>query len=262
MESQKIPCTVEILTLNSEKNLKSLLPSLKDFSEIIVLDGGSCDNTRSLAANFGCKVIDQPKDFVQDSKITDFSAIRNKGLELASEPWFLFIDSDEMITQEFIEEIRSILSQEQDVDRVYEVKRQYIINGILIENSITYPAVQTRLFRRDSVNRFIKPVHERIEVLPGKKIGRLKNAIHVPQENVFFPKKWFHYLSIESKKYRNFSFYKCLKITIRRSALSALYAIRYFKILISNKKNRAPWKFEASYIAYNFVHIFYMWRAY
>lgn len=261
MESQKILCTVEILTFNSEKTLKVLLPGLKDFSEIIVLDGGSTDNTREIAKSFGCAVIDQPEYGVKNSKIIDFSVVRNKGLALAHEPWFFFVDSDEIIPPELVEEIRAVLSQGRNSDSIYEIPRKYIIDGVLIENSITYPAVQTRLFRRDAVNGFIKPVHERIKARPDVRKGRLKNAILVPQENIFFPKKWFFYLNIEAKKYKNFSFLKCAIITVRRLAVSALYAWRYVKMLLLRKKNRAPWKFEMSYIAYNFVHIFFMWRA-
>lgn len=261
VDNEKIKCTVEVLTLNSERTLPALLKSIKDFEEIIVLDGGSTDKTLEIAKNAGCVVLSQTDRNEPNLPISDFSAVRNKGLFAAKYPWFLFVDSDEVVSPELTSEIRAILNDPKNECIVYEIPRKYIINGTLIEHSITYPAPQTRFFRKDGVTKFIKPVHEKIEVLQGTRVCRAKNAIIVPQEDIFFPKKWFHYLEIESKKYKNFSFLKCFKITLRRLALTALYLIRYIKILIL-KKNRAPWKFEASYIVYNFVHIYYIWRAY
>lgn len=257
----KIPCTVEILTLNSALTLPRLLESVKNFAEIIVFDGGSADATRDIAVAAGCRVMDQNVVQKPNAPILDFAAVRNIGLEAARYPWFLFIDSDEYLSEEAVAEIREILQQADSGCGAYEVKRKYIMDGKVIEYSITYPAIQTRFFNRDSVTKFIKPVHERIGIRPGAKICRLENPIYVPQENKFFPKKWFKYLEIEARKYKKFSIFKCLVVTARRGVLSFLYAWRYLLLLFLNRRPRAPWRHEMSYIVYNFVHIFYMWRS-
>lgn len=255
----KIPCTVEILTLNSALTLPRVLESVKDFAEILVLDGGSTDGTKNIATSFGARVMEQNNVQKSNTLIEDFSAVRNIGLEAASYPWFLFIDSDEYLSEEAIAEISEILKQPDSQCGAYEVKRKYIMDGQVIDYSITYPAIQTRFFNRDAVTKFIKPVHERINVRPEVKICRLENPIYVPQENKFFPQKWFRYLEIEAVKYKKFSIFKCLLITTRRSAMVFLYAWRYFLLLFLNKKPRAPWRHEMSYIVYNFVHIYKMW---
>lgn len=257
----KIPCTVEILTLNSALTLPRVLESVKDFAEILVLDGGSTDGTRDIAVSAGARVMEQTKIQEANAAILDFAVVRNIGLEAASYPWLLFIDSDEYISKEAVTEITEILKQPNFQCMVYEVKRKYVMDGQVIEYSITYPAVQTRFFNRNAVTKFIKPVHERISVRPGTKVCRLKNPIYAPQENIFFPKKWFKYMAIEAVKYNKFSVFKCLIITARRSAMAFLYAWRYFLLLLSNKKPRAPWRHEISYIVYNFVHISKMWRS-
>lgn len=256
-----IPCTVEILTHNSEKNLGRLLTCLQDFAEIIVLDGGSTDGTRAVAAQFGCLVIDQPANALVDGRIADFAAVRNTGLQLAHQPWFFFVDSDEIIPSAMVAEIRERLLEASNPIGLYEVNRLYVINGVRIEHSITYPAIQTRLFRRDAVVAFIKPVHERIQPRVGAVVGRLREAMQVPQENVFFPKKWFQYLAIESRKYRQFTLTHCLVVTFRRLAQTGLYAGRFFLLCLSGKKRRAPLAFEMSYIVYNIVHISWMWKS-
>jgi glycosyltransferase involved in cell wall biosynthesis len=254
----KISCSVEILTFNSAKTLPRLVQSIRDFAEIIILDGGSTDGTLDIARAAGCRILPQGEE---SGPLMDFATVRNKGLAAAAYPWFLFVDSDEYISPELVEEIRGILKQERPSVMVYEVPRKYVIDGTVIEYSITYPAIQTRFFHRDAVKQFVKPVHERIEVRPGVSVGRLQQPIYVPQENVFFPRKWFQYLEIEAKKYRQFPLGKCVVVTLRRLGVTALYAGRYALLIASGKKPRAPWKFELSYIAYNFVHIFYLWRA-
>lgn len=256
----KIPCSVEILTFNSAKTLPRLLASLHDFAEIIVLDGGSTDGALEIARAAGCVVLPQT-DAGASGPISDFAAVRNKGLAAATYPWFLFVDSDEYVSPELMEEIRGILKEEPPSFMVYEVPRKYVIDGVVIEYSITYPAVQMRFFHRDAVTEFVKPVHERIEVRQGIPVGRLRQPIYVPQENVFFPTKWFQYLKIEAVKYKKFSIGKCLKVSMRRLGVAALYAWRYALLIVSGKKPRAPWKHELSYILYNFVHIFFLWRA-
>lgn len=258
---QKIPCTVEILTLNSAQTLPRLLESVNKFAEIIILDGGSTDGTVDIARAANSKIIAQNEFQKPNSFITDFASVRNKGLSAASYPWFLFIDSDEYLSPEAAAEIKEIINNAGPECAVYEVPRKYIMDGKVIEYSITYPATQTRFFNRRAVTKFIKPVHERIELRPGVKTCRLKNPIYVPQENIFFPKKWFKYLEIEAIKYKKFSIFKCLVITARRSALSFLYAWRYFLLLLLNKRPRPPWKHEMSYIVYNFAHINKMWRS-
>ena len=261
MQTNKIPCTVEILTLNSANTLPKLLESIKDFAEIIVLDGGSTDGTADIARAAGARIVAQNDGQKPNSAISDFASVRNKGLSMVSYSWLLFIDSDEYLSPEALTEIREIIRAPIPECKVYEVPRKYIMNGKVIEHSITYPAVQTRFFNRDAVTNFIKPVHERIQVRRGIKICRLKNPIYVPQSGEFFPKKWFKYMEIEAVKYKNFSIGRCLIITARRIAVSLLYAWRYVLLLASGNKPRAPWRHEISYIVYNFVHIFYMWLA-
>ncbi len=47
-----IPCSVYIVTLNCAEWLESTLESVKDFSEVIILDSGSTDLTYAIAESF------------------------------------------------------------------------------------------------------------------------------------------------------------------------------------------------------------------
>jgi glycosyltransferase involved in cell wall biosynthesis len=58
--------------------------------EIVVVDTGSTDESREVARSFGAITADRPWD-------DDFSAARNRALELASGEWILYIDADEQL---------------------------------------------------------------------------------------------------------------------------------------------------------------------
>ena len=55
-QSNMIKATVGILTFNSAKYLYHCLNSVKKFNEILIIDGGSKDNTLKIAKKFKCKI--------------------------------------------------------------------------------------------------------------------------------------------------------------------------------------------------------------
>ena len=96
----KIPITVIISVKNEALNLPSCLEKLKRFNQIIVVDSGSTDATLSIATNLGAEVL----QFVWNGK---FPKKRNWTLQNANilNEWVLFLDADEFVTQDFINEV-------------------------------------------------------------------------------------------------------------------------------------------------------------
>ena len=86
-----------IITLNEEKYLPRLLESLKsqtvDSFEVIVADYHSTDDTRRIARDYGCVIINGG----------DFSAGRNRGASKAKGDYLLFLDADCILPSDFIE---------------------------------------------------------------------------------------------------------------------------------------------------------------
>ncbi len=103
-ESESLPLSVAIITLNEEANLERTLASLDNIArEIIVVDSGSTDRTVEIAASHGARVLhrDWPGHVAQ----------KNRALEACSQPWVLALDADEPLSPELAEAIRALFAQ-------------------------------------------------------------------------------------------------------------------------------------------------------
>ena len=88
-----LPISVCIIAKNEEKNMEEFLTRIKPYDwEIIVLDTGSTDRTKEIALQYA----DIVSDFVW---INDFSAARNRSMELANRDYILVLDCDELLTE-------------------------------------------------------------------------------------------------------------------------------------------------------------------
>jgi len=78
-----------MIVKNEERNLERCLKSIKSFvDEIIVVDTGSTDRTKEIAAAFGARIFDHPWE-------NDFSKHRNQSIGYATGDWIYIIDADE-----------------------------------------------------------------------------------------------------------------------------------------------------------------------
>jgi len=95
--------TAVIIVKNEEARIEKCMASLAFADEILVIDNGSTDNTETLAKKKGARVIKEEGN--------DFSRLRNKGLKEAKGEWILYIDADEVVTEELKKEIIQIIRQ-------------------------------------------------------------------------------------------------------------------------------------------------------
>jgi len=164
MEIQKI--SVCILTKNSEKYLVSCLESLRDFSEIIILDNGSEDNTIAIAESFhNTKIIKH--DFI------GFGPLKNLAAEKAKNDWILSIDSDEILSYDLLKSIKHLNADER---AVYSFPRENHYNGKLIKCCGWYPDLVLRLYNKKITEFNQNLVHESI-ITKDLDIKRLKGSI-------------------------------------------------------------------------------------
>jgi glycosyltransferase involved in cell wall biosynthesis len=87
-----------VLTLNSGRTIQKCLESIeaqKCEKEIIVVDGGSTDNTIKIAKKYKTKIITDKRRFL--------GAARNVGLEKAKGKYIAFVDSDVVLPKKWIQ---------------------------------------------------------------------------------------------------------------------------------------------------------------
>tara|TARA_B100001989_G_C24541195_1_gene467657 strand:+ start:102 stop:929 length:828 start_codon:yes stop_codon:yes gene_type:complete len=182
---KKIPCSVGILTYNSEANLRRALDSISDFSDIIISDGGSTDATLEIAKAYGCKIIDQYTKYHpgpdQYHPVEDFSRERNRLIDTANEDWFLWIDSDEYITEELREEIIEVCTKVIPEHFAYELPIALQSPDASVTYKRKHPVHQIRFFNLQSGGRFERKMHERyVFDREQYSVGRLQGAWCVP----------------------------------------------------------------------------------
>ncbi|MCX5749328.1 MAG: glycosyltransferase [Candidatus Saganbacteria bacterium] len=100
---QKTTLNICMIVKNEEVNISKTLPNLvSSCDKVIVMDTGSTDRTKDLAASLGAEV----HDFTW---INDFSAARNESLKYADSNWIMWTDADEYLKKEDVRKLRAHL---------------------------------------------------------------------------------------------------------------------------------------------------------
>lgn len=254
-----IPCSVGILTRNSAATLERALRSLQHFSDLIICDGGSTDETLTIARKFGARIITQDTTHLDPKgAVADFAGVRNQMLRAATHDWFLYIDSDEYLSAEASSEIGSIVRTplKNDSPRAFWLPRKTVIKGTVIECATAYPNYQMRFFHKSAVTGFIKRVHERIQLKDGVSVAKLHHPEYVPLD--LTPKemrqKQLYYLQIEVDRHQDNTFKEWLMgpaYGALRSSLS--YLVRHVRIALFCRGARMPLWVE-------WMHHWYNWK--
>jgi glycosyltransferase involved in cell wall biosynthesis len=105
MMDNKLPVSAVVFTKNEALNIAECLQSLIWFDEILVIDSCSDDNTRTIAAEMGAKIV----NFVWDGQ---YPKKRQWSLENVKyrNPWIFFVDADERMTDALVIELRNFLT--------------------------------------------------------------------------------------------------------------------------------------------------------
>ena len=162
-----------ILTKNSSKTLRATLESVSFCDETLVIDDHSTDTTLTIAKATRAIVFTRALE-------SDFAAQRNFGISKASHEWILFIDSDEVVTEELREEIQAAI-RNVDVNGFF-LKRRDVLWGKPVLYGETAEVRLMRLAKKGS-GKWTRPVHEVWNVTGI--VGTLENPLmHLPHPTV------------------------------------------------------------------------------
>lgn len=199
----KIKLSAAIATFNEADNIADCLNSIKGIvDEIIIVDGGSSDNTVEIAKQLGAKVhiTDNPPNFHIN---------KQKSFELTTGDWILYLDADERVSKKLAAEIIKIINMSNNEIDEYqkhlENRKLFLRHQAILENRDgkigdssenyvafffprlnfflgkflryggVYPDGVIRLFKKNKAYLPAKDVHEQM-VVKGK-VGWLENDL-------------------------------------------------------------------------------------
>ncbi|MBC8119644.1 MAG: glycosyltransferase family 2 protein [Burkholderiaceae bacterium] len=158
--------SVAIIALNEERNLPDCLASVAFADEIVVVDGGSHDLTREIAASAGARVI-EANDW------QGFGVQKNRAVDACTGDWILSIDADERVSAALRDEIGVALRAA--VFDAYEIPRSSYYCGRFMKHSGWWPDYVRRLFKRGAARFSDAPVHESLQTDGG--VGRFTHPL-------------------------------------------------------------------------------------
>jgi len=158
---------------NAQETLPLVLKSLQEFEEVVIYSNNSSDETENIASSFSNVTL-------VVGKFLGFGPTKNRAVSLAKNDWVLSLDADEVLSVDFINNLKNIHLDDRNVytiDRVNYYKEREIKhcwgNDIIV-----------RLFNREKTSFTDKKVHEKISDEDFNKVP-LKGVVkHYPYSNV------------------------------------------------------------------------------
>ena len=142
-----------MIVRNEEHNIADCLACVKDLvDEMIVVDTGSTDRTKEIAAGLGARVYDF-------TWVDSFAAARNESLRHAKGKWIFWLDADDRIDEENRAKLKRLF------ERVGDELDAYLLHCLIVPSD---PGEQPRvvdhgrLFRNHPELRWHYRVHEQI----------------------------------------------------------------------------------------------------
>lgn len=162
-----------ILAKNEEEMIGDCLKQLDFVKQIIVLDQNSSDKTITIAKKYKAEIL--------SSSSEDFSENRNLLLSRAKSKWVLYLDCDERLNKENIEEIKKVINQ--NTHSAYYFPRKNIILGKWLKHGGWWPDYVPRLFIKSQLIGWHGRVHESAGV-EGKSAYMKNPIIHLTARNL------------------------------------------------------------------------------
>lgn len=161
--------SVVMIAKNEAPIISSCLERLGWVDEIVVLDGGSSDETVEVTKQYTDKV------YVA-GEWQGYGVQRQRAQEKASGDWVLMIDADEHISDELKQSIQNVIAKD-DRTKAYSIPILPWCFGRFLYHGGWYPAHKVRLYPKDKAQYGDQRVHEKLDFSPGIQVERLKGDL-------------------------------------------------------------------------------------
>ena len=159
-----------IITFNEEANIREACESLAWADEVLVIDSGSTDKTRDIAAACGARVI--KKDW------PGFAAQKQFAAEQTVHDWVFSLDADERVSEELKASIaRLCKGDETKLADGYRLPRRSYYQGRWIKGGGWYPDWQLRLYRKSRGRWSPRQIHESVKMNSDARVEKLSGDI-------------------------------------------------------------------------------------
>jgi glycosyltransferase involved in cell wall biosynthesis len=167
-----LPLSIFIITRNEADRLPRTLAAVAGLSDdIVVVDSGSTDDTQRLAAQLGARVIEH-------TPFPGYGPQKRFAEEQCRHPWLLNLDADEVVPPALAAEIAALFAAGEPAHDAYALRIAEVFPGEGAPHRLAYALTPVRLYRRDKGRYNPSPVHDRVDLDPEARVGRLKGTIH------------------------------------------------------------------------------------
>ena len=170
--------SVCIITKNEEHNLARCLKSFQNTGfELVVVDTGSTDQTKKIAAEYTENIYDFPW-------CDDFSAAKNFAVSKAAHPYVMVIDSDEYLQQIDRVQLEKMIAEHPG--EVGRIRRINIISGK--DGKQENKEWINRIFAKESFH-YTGRIHEQVTACDEKEYRTYEAPVVIGHTGYDLPKK-------------------------------------------------------------------------
>ncbi len=203
---ETIPVSAVLITRDAEAHLDRALTSLAGCDEIVVLDSGSSDRTRQIAAAHGARWFEHPFD--------GYGFQKRRAVALARHHWVLSVDADEVLDDVAVSALATVDWRSTDLMVCWRIPRRTFIGDREIRHGHWSTERPVRVFNRLVTGFTPALVHE---------------SVPATSDVRELPGSLLHYSYDDLSEIIRLDFHRLKAITYRRSgrrAGASLLAIR------------------------------------
>ena len=166
-----LPVSVFIIAKNEADRIGATIRAIRDMTDdLIVIDSGSTDGTQAVAQELGARMV--------FNEWPGYGPQKRFGEDLCRHDWLLNLDADEVVTPELAAEIRALFANGEPSCQAYTLRISEIFPGERAPHPMAYTLAPVRLYRKDHGRYSPSLVHDRVELVPGTRVGHLKHIVH------------------------------------------------------------------------------------